>query len=95
MIALETKDIGGGIVRRTFRSGDVTLFAGNKLTRDQIMAWPFANRRALIENRFIEVYPAAPASSVIDKMPYAEIAAKAPMPVKAKFGRKSIITPQN
>lgn len=70
MIALETKDIGGGVVRRTFRNGDVTLRAGDKLTVDQIMAWPFGNRRALIENRFIEVYPVAPASSVTDRATY-------------------------
>lgn len=63
MIALETKDIGGGIVRRTFRSVDTTYRAGEKISAEQIMAWPHSNRRALIENRFIEVYPVTPATA--------------------------------
>lgn len=58
MIALETREIGGGIVRRFFTSADTTHRAGEKLTAEQILAWPEANRRALIANRFIEVYPA-------------------------------------
>lgn len=58
MIALETKEIGGGIVRRLFTSAGHTFRAGDKLTPEQILQWPTGNRRALIESRFIEVYPA-------------------------------------
>ena len=69
MIALETKDIGGGIVRRVFRSNSKLFMAGERLTAEQIMAWPTANRRALIENRFIEVYPAAPCAELTSDAP--------------------------
>jgi hypothetical protein len=63
MIALETRDIGGGIVRRLFTAANHTFRAGDKLTAEQIKAWPAGNRRALIESRFIEVYPATPGSA--------------------------------
>lgn len=49
--------IGGGVVRRSFLLGDRRVTAGTPLARDQILAMPVANRKALIENGFIEVYP--------------------------------------
>lgn len=55
--SLRHEDIGGGRVRRGFRDGETYLKAGTELTAQQIMAFPYANRCALID-RFIEVWPA-------------------------------------
>src|SRR5882672_2783295 len=55
--SLRHEDIGGGKVRRGFRSGDKYLAPGTILTSEQILAMPYANRCALID-RFIEVWPA-------------------------------------
>lgn len=57
--SLRHEDIGGGRVRRGFRSGETYLPPGTMLTAEQIMAIPYANRSALID-RFIEVWPAHP-----------------------------------
>lgn len=63
MIVLETREIGGGIVRRLFTAGERTYRAGDHIEADVIKAWPATNRRALIENRFLEVYPVAPSAA--------------------------------
>src|SRR5260221_3410541 len=55
--SLRHEDIGGGRVRRGFRNGETYLPPGTLLTAEQIMAFPYANRSALID-RFIEVWPA-------------------------------------
>ena len=55
----KTSEIGGGIVRRLFTSGDTKMFAGTLLTPAQIEG--MANRRALIRNGAIDIWPAAPA----------------------------------
>jgi hypothetical protein len=57
MFQIAAKDIGGGIVRRTFSSGGKRLYAGMKLTGEQVRLFNPANRMALIEKRFIDVYP--------------------------------------
>lgn len=54
--SLRHEDIGGGRVRRGFRAGEKYLPPGTMLTAEQIMAFPYANRSALID-RFIEVWP--------------------------------------
>ena len=55
----KTSEIGGGIVRRLFTFGDTKMFAGMILTPAQIES--MANRRALIRNGTIDIWPAAPA----------------------------------
>lgn len=55
--SLRHEDIGGGRVRRGFRSGETYMKPGTELSAEQIMAFPYANRCALID-RFIEVWPA-------------------------------------
>lgn len=54
---LGMNEIGGGIVRRRFNTANGAIPAGHKLTSGEIKAMPPGNRRALIENRFLEVWP--------------------------------------
>lgn len=49
--------IGGGIVQQTFRTNGRSLFAGMKLTRDDLVKMPAQNRNALIEAGRIVVWP--------------------------------------
>ncbi len=56
---LDDREIGGGIVRRLFSTTKKTYRAGMKLSREDLLAMPAANRRALIENGFIVTYPIA------------------------------------
>jgi hypothetical protein len=54
---LEDKMIGGAHVRRTFTRGDKRLYAGDTLTRDEVLDIRPANRRALVDSNFIEIWP--------------------------------------
>lgn len=56
-LAFNPRDIGGGVVRRLFTNAGKVHRSGDKLTGDQIRAMPTHNMRALVENRFIEIYP--------------------------------------
>lgn len=53
-------EIGGGVVRRSFTDGPVRRKAFEQLSRDDILKWPAANRNALIDKHFVEVYPRKP-----------------------------------
>jgi hypothetical protein len=53
-------EIGGGVVRRRFTMNGESVAPGTKLTRDQILAMPINNRRALVRNKNIDVFPPAP-----------------------------------
>jgi hypothetical protein len=50
-------EIGFGRVERKITVGDEELLRGRELTYEQLAAMPAANRNALIENRFISVFP--------------------------------------
>ncbi len=50
-------EIGGGVVRRRFRLGERDLAQGASLNADEIARIPPKNRRALIANRFLAVWP--------------------------------------
>ena len=55
--------LGGGIVRRTFRNGDVQQKAGDYLSADQLLTIARiapANFQALVDKKYIETYPRAP-----------------------------------
>lgn len=54
---LADNEIGGGRVRRLFSFGDKTLRAGHDLTGDQVRAIPVANRRALIDSGYLDIWP--------------------------------------
>ena len=56
---IDDLDVGGGVVSRRFTLGGEVLLAGTELTREQLLAMPRSNRRALIENRFLRVWPAS------------------------------------
>jgi hypothetical protein len=61
MLDILDKDIGGARVRRTFatfKAGQEFRYkAGDMLTAEQVLAIPIANRRALSDSSFIEVFP--------------------------------------
>jgi len=61
---IEEADIGGARVRRLFRRGEETLRAGTMLSASEVIKFAPANRRALVEAGFIEVYPRGPVESV-------------------------------
>jgi hypothetical protein len=50
-------EIGGGIVRRTFRMGTNYVPANTRLTPEQVFSIRPANRQALIDKGFIVVWP--------------------------------------
>ena len=53
------QDIGGAVVRRRFDLSGRTVLAGAYISRDQLMKIPAANRRALVNGKFIAPYPRA------------------------------------
>lgn len=57
---LKERDIGGAYVRRLFTRGKETLTAGRNLSREEVLAIPPVNRRALIDQGKLELYPLAP-----------------------------------
>lgn len=57
MLDIRDGDVGGGRVRRTFTRGDRRLVAGEYLTADEVLSIPVANRRALVDSNFLELYP--------------------------------------
>ena len=54
---ISVQDIGGGRVARTFTRGSDRLLRGRVLTADELLAMPIANRRALVDGGYIEVWP--------------------------------------
>ncbi len=54
---MQIQDIGGGIVRRTFKLGDRNVMSGEKLDVATLAKMPAANRNALIESGKISVWP--------------------------------------
>jgi hypothetical protein len=59
-VEIVEQDIGGARVRRTFTNGDRHMKAGEQIGREALLALPRANRRALADAGYIEVYPRAP-----------------------------------
>ncbi len=57
-------DIGGAVVQRPFNMGGRRLQRGDMLTASEVQAMPPNNRRALIDNRQIEVFPPVPSAPV-------------------------------
>ena len=51
------QDIGGARIRMGFTRGNMRMKAGEHLSADEVRAIPLANRRALANSGFIEVYP--------------------------------------
>ena len=60
MLNMADRDIGGAMVlRRVGRGNREPLHAGQRLSRDQLLAIPVANRRALVSTQRIVLYPAS------------------------------------
>ena len=58
MIPVAEDQIGGAIVRRRISRGSLpALMAGERLTRDEVLAMPTANRRALVNNEALWLSP--------------------------------------
>lgn len=55
---LSVDQIGGGQVMRRFTMGSEVMLMGRELDRSTLAAMSTPNRNALIENRFISVWPA-------------------------------------
>lgn len=58
MIPVSDNQIGGAIVRRRVDRGSLpALNAGDRMTREEVMAMPASNRRALVNNETIWLSP--------------------------------------
>jgi len=61
-LEIADKDLGGARVRLTFqtiqKNGSTRRFKPNEqLSAEDVLAWPMANRRALVSAGYIEIYP--------------------------------------
>lgn len=62
MIPVPDNQIGGAVVRRRVDRGSLpALNAGDRMTREEVMAMPASNRRALVNNETIWLSPLAEA----------------------------------
>lgn len=62
MIPVNDDQIGGAVVRRRIDRGALPpLHVGQKLTREEVLAMPASNRRALVSNETLWLSPRAPA----------------------------------
>lgn len=62
MTILREEQIGGAFVKRLFHQAGEPVKAGTKLTRADVLAFPQANRQALVDGGYIDVYPPAPSN---------------------------------
>jgi hypothetical protein len=51
------QDIGSARVRRTFTLRGKILKPNRRLSADEVLAIPIANRRALVDAGYLEIYP--------------------------------------
>jgi len=54
---MREEEIGGALVCRPFQRGKAWLKGGDELSGDEVRAIPIANRRALIDSHFLELFP--------------------------------------
>lgn len=64
---LHDDEIGGAYVRRPFTRGEDHLYGGQLLSGDEVRAIRQANRKALIDAGFIEVFPRGPVEMAGDR----------------------------
>lgn len=57
MFQMAASEIGGAVVRRVFSSGGKQLTPGTRLSSEEVLRIPTINRSALINKKYIEVYP--------------------------------------
>lgn len=64
MLPMKEQDIGGALVRRYIRRGDLPpLLAGTRLTREEVLAFPPRNRMALVQSERITLFPSGDGAS--------------------------------
>jgi hypothetical protein len=51
------QDIGSARVRRTFTMRGKIFYPNHRLSTDEVLAIPIANRRALVDAGYLEIYP--------------------------------------
>jgi len=69
MIPVQDDAIGGAVVRRRINRGDrAPLLSGDRLTRDEVLAMPPANRRALVATERLWLLPIGKATEAGDDM---------------------------
>jgi hypothetical protein len=56
-LAFHPDAIAGGIVQRAFTSGTDYYRSGQRISGEALRSMPTQNMRALVENRFIELFP--------------------------------------
>jgi hypothetical protein len=59
-------DIGGARVRRVFSMRGEMVKANRHLSVDEVLAIPIANRRALVDAGYLEVYPKSSSAKRVD-----------------------------
>ena len=57
MFSMPVTQIGGAIVRRQVRTSNGNWTPGMKLTAEQVLAMRPINRNALVDKKFIELFP--------------------------------------
>lgn len=58
MLPVRDEDIGGALVRRRIHRGEMpALMAGERLSREQVLSMPVANRRALVATERLWLLP--------------------------------------
>lgn len=57
MFSIRDNEIGGAIVRRQINTGGKAIAPGTRLSRSEVLAFLPVNRMALINKRFLDVYP--------------------------------------
>lgn len=65
---ISDSDIGGAYVRRVFSHFGENLKLGQRLSREDVLSIRLANRRALIDAGYLEVWPRPPIEEVGDKI---------------------------
>lgn len=56
---IDRTQLSGAVVRRTFSGNGKQYRAGDELSSAELRALPEANLRALIENEYVQIYPAS------------------------------------
>lgn len=57
MFQIPADQIGGAVVRRTFSSRGKRLISGTRLSAAEVLAFPQANRNALSDKHYIDLFP--------------------------------------
>ena len=60
MLQIKADEVGGAVVRRVFKTGGRQITPGTVLSREEVLAFPVINRRALADKRYIDLFPRNP-----------------------------------